>query len=88
MRFSNILMPLMASSVAVAVAVADPEPQLDSLVSVITSGASSVFGAATSDVVSVATSLASGAESVATSVATVVSFWTFNHTLSKKLICI
>lgn len=65
-------MPLMAASVAVAVA--DPEPQLDSLVSVITSGASSVFGAATSDVASVATSLATGAESVATSVATVVSF--------------
>jgi hypothetical protein len=72
MRFCSILVPLMAASIAVAVA--EPEPQLDSLVSVVTSGAVSVFSAATSDVASVATSLASGAESVATSVATIVSF--------------
>lgn len=73
MRFSNIIVPLVAASFAVAAP--EPEPQLGSLVSVITSGAVSVAGAATSDVVSVATSLASGAESVATSVATVVSFF-------------
>ncbi|QDS71958.1 hypothetical protein FKW77_001089 [Venturia effusa] len=56
MRFSNVLVPLMAASVAVAVA--DPEPQVDSLISVVTSGGASVFDAATSGVGSVATSLA------------------------------
>jgi hypothetical protein len=75
MRVSTILLPLVAASVASA--------QLDSIISVVTSGAASVFSVATSAVESVATGVASTVTSGAGSVVSDVRItYSYHQTLS------